>query len=224
MSPWAFLSTYLTTPAAFPSLRTLTIRPPPEPGLFVPGTASPSLSRHDHTCRCWWYPARVFVSQLCDPASPLRELRLKYRTHWNSRTGQWAVFREEGKLDVEALYVVRMLRVPRWRKVEEWEAEVGDEGLEGLMRIGRVRSEVKAYNEELLRRWEGKGKEEKEGFVVVRRETEGFVVDEREMARIEEGRKGMMLVLRSGGKTVSDTRRGDFEQFVQRWQGLGMPE
>ena len=103
------------------------------------------------------------MSCLMDPDTALEELRLEYEAYCNPRTGAVAVFRSEEEMDVEGLLAVRMLRVVRGEK-DEWEE---DGWLEGLKRTGSVGIRVRGYNEEVLRRAEGKAKH---GFMVTRRE------------------------------------------------------
>lgn len=85
-------------------------------------------------------------------------------------------------MDVEKLFAVRMLRIPR---TEADEVEEGEK-LEELKTTGSVGIRVRAYNEEILRR----GKEgESHGFTVTRREVD-----------MVGGLRSVALLLRPGDK------------------------
>ena len=98
-----------------------------------------------------------------DPATALQELRLQYRAYRNPRTGEVASFRSKEDVDVEALFALRMLRIPRAMEEKMEEAEE----IEGMQMIGSVGIRARAYNEEVSR--EGKSRE-KYRFTVTRQE------------------------------------------------------
>ncbi|KAI9657738.1 MAG: hypothetical protein M1821_002914 [Bathelium mastoideum] len=176
--PWRILSAYIAS--HLPALRTITIRPPLELGLFEPSTFHPAPTARHAPQDCWWPPARSLVAQLMDAHTSLDELRLWYTAYRHPKTGEEAVFRSEEEMKPEALYAVQMLRVPRGKEDEAEE----EERLEGLKRTGMAGVRVRAYNEAVLRRGSERAKWD---FTVTRRD------EEREDG---EGPRSIVLVLR----------------------------
>jgi len=118
------------------ALHAVTIFPPLEPSMYDPATTATPAWRFrtllaDDAHQFWWPSAKFFASLLMSPHHPLKKIRLV-----------WPGFEDKGltypprvkvDLDVEALGVIKILRVPR-RQGDEL---VEDEVLQSLKESGQ---------------------------------------------------------------------------------------
>ncbi|KAI9710715.1 MAG: hypothetical protein M1820_002548 [Bogoriella megaspora] len=90
-------------------LRTITIHSIVESEMFEPGTYSPFPASIHPSGDCWWPPARYLVTKLMQ--HELEELRIRYLAYRNPWLDKVAEFKDN--INIEKLFGIRMLRIPR---------------------------------------------------------------------------------------------------------------